>query len=123
MKGGAMTPARAIPIPLKPRRRGPARAATPRGADEELATLAKAIGHPARVAIVRMLLERGECLCGGIVDRMPLAQATVSQHLKVLKEAGWIEGEVDGPRVCYCAKPETVERFIQLAKDLRRGKE
>lgn len=118
-----MTPVRATPIPLKPRRRNPGRAGSPRGADEELAALAKAIGHPARAAIVRLLLEGGGCVCGGIVNRMPLAQATVSQHLKVLKEAGWIAGEVDGPRVCYCAKPDTVERFIQLAKDLRRGKE
>ena len=86
--------------------------------DEELARLAKALGHPARVAIVRLLLEGGECVCGGIVDRLPLAQATVSQHLKVLKEAGWISGEVDGPRVCYCARPETLKRFVELARML-----
>jgi ArsR family transcriptional regulator, arsenate/arsenite/antimonite-responsive transcriptional repressor len=86
--------------------------------DEELARLAKALGHPARAAIVRLLLEGGECVCGGIVDRLPLAQATVSQHLKVLKEAGWITGEVDGPRVCYCAKPETLRRFVALAREL-----
>jgi ArsR family transcriptional regulator len=86
--------------------------------DEDLARLAKALGHPARAAIVRLLLARGECICGGIVDRLPLAQATVSQHLKVLKEAGWITGEVDGPRVCYCAKPETLRRFVTLAQGL-----
>ena len=86
--------------------------------DEELARLAKALAHPARVAIVRLLLEGGECVCGGIVDRLPLAQATVSQHLKVLKEAGWISGEVDGPRVCYCARPETLKRFVELARTL-----
>ena len=86
--------------------------------DDELARLAKALAHPARVAIVRLLLEGGECICGGIVDRLPLAQATVSQHLKVLKEAGWISGEVDGPRVCYCARPETLRRFIELARTL-----
>jgi len=86
--------------------------------DEELAGLAKALGHPARVAIVRLLLERGECVCGGIVDRLPLAQATVSQHLKVLKEAGLIEGEIDGPRVCYCAAPESVERLSGLLRAL-----
>ena len=101
-----------ISIPL-----GPPLAAT--GAeDEELARLAKALAHPARVAIVRLLLEGGECVCGGIVDRLPLAQATVSQHLKVLKEAGWISGEVDGPRVCYCARPGTLVRFIELARRL-----
>jgi ArsR family transcriptional regulator len=87
--------------------------------DEELARLAKALAHPARVAIVRLLLRGGECICGDIVDRLPLAQATVSQHLKVLKEAGWITGEVDGPRVCYCARPETLPRFVALSQGLR----
>src|SRR5687767_5524108 len=86
------------------------------GEDAELARLAKAIGHPARTAIVRFLLAGGECICGDIVDRLPLAQATVSQHLKVLREAGWITGEVDGPRVCYCANRETLERFVALAR-------
>ncbi len=86
--------------------------------DEELARLAKAVAHPARAAIVRFLLSGGECVCGGIVDRIPLAQATVSQHLKVLKEAGWIKGEVDGPRVCYCARPETLQRFVELVRGL-----
>lgn len=109
-----MDPTRDLSIPLNPR---PADA--PSADDTELANLAKALGHPARAAIVRFLLAGGECVCGGIVDRLPLAQATVSQHLKVLKEAGWIQGEVDGPRVCYCAKPETVARFITLAQGLR----
>jgi ArsR family transcriptional regulator, arsenate/arsenite/antimonite-responsive transcriptional repressor len=94
-----------------------------RGEDEELARLAKAIGHPARAAIVRFLLAGGECICGDIVDRMPLAQATVSQHLKVLREAGWITGEVDGPRVCYYANPDTLERFLALARALEPKKE
>jgi ArsR family transcriptional regulator len=107
-----MEPNEPISIPLDPRGRNS-------GADdEELAMLAKALGHPARSAIVRLLLSSGECLCGGIVDRLPLAQATVSQHLKVLKEAGWINGEVDGPRVCYCARPETLQRFVELARGL-----
>lgn len=83
--------------------------------NEELAALAKALGHPARASIMRLLLTGGECICGDIVDRLPLAQATVSQHLKVLKEAGWIAGEVDGPRVCYCARPGTLQRFVALA--------
>ena len=113
-----MNPTRDLAIPLKP-----GRADAPSAEDTELANLAKAIGHPARAAIVRFLLSGGECLCGGIVDQLPLAQATVSQHLKVLKEAGWIQGEVDGPRVCYCARPETVARFITLAQGLRPGKE
>ncbi len=84
------------------------------GPDAELATLAKALGHPARVAIVRMLIQSGECVCGAIVDRLPLAQATVSQHLKVLKDAGLIRGEIDAPRVCYCIDPAAVRRLKQL---------
>lgn len=110
-------------IPLKvakPERRRPLPRARRIGppADMELAKLAKALGHPARVAIVRHLLGKGECDCGSIVGRLPLAQATVSQHLKVLKEAGWIQGSIDGPRVCYCARPETARRFLALAREL-----
>jgi ArsR family transcriptional regulator len=67
-----------------------------RAADEELALLAKALAHPARMRILRLLLGRDACFCGEIVDRLPPAQATVSQHLKVLKEAGLVEGEIDG---------------------------
>lgn len=67
-----------------------------------LATYAKALAHPARLAILRVLAERSACICGEIVDDLPLAQASVSRHLKVLKEAGLIKGEIDGPRVCYC---------------------
>ncbi len=68
-----------------------------------LAGLCKALGHPARVAIVRHLAaRRGTCTCGEIVSQLPLAQSTVSQHLKVLKDAGLVVGEVEPPRVCYC---------------------
>jgi ArsR family transcriptional regulator len=104
------------PAPAKPRR-----AAGPGKAEEELSALAWGLAHPARVAILRMLLERGECICGAIVDSMPLAQATVSQHLKVLKEAGWIEGEIDGPRVCYCPAAGAMARFKQLLRALDPG--
>ena len=86
--------------------------------DVQLARLAKALGHPARVAIVRILLGQGECICGDLVHRLPLAQATVSQHLKVLKDAGWIQGTIDGPRVCYCARPETGRMLLQLVREL-----
>ena len=86
--------------------------------DRETARLAKALGHPARVAIVRMLAARGECVCGTIVDGLPLAQATVSQHLKVLKEAGIVRGEIDGPRVCYCLDPKTLQRLEALLGEL-----
>lgn len=83
-------------------------------ADEELAGLAKALGHPARVQIIRLLTRRESCVCGDIVDELPLAQSTVSQHLKVLKEAGLIRGDVDGPRVCYCIEPQTLRRLKAL---------
>ena len=87
-------------------------------ADEELAVLAKAVGHPARVQILRLLVRRDACICGDIVDELPLAQSTVSQHLKVLKEAGLIRGEVDGPRVCYCVEPRTLRRLKSLIGSL-----
>jgi ArsR family transcriptional regulator len=83
-------------------------------ADEELARLAKALGHPARVQIMRLLVRRDACVCGDIVDELPLAQSTVSQHLKVLKEVGLIRGDIDGPRVCYCVEPRTVRRLKAL---------
>ena len=86
-------------------------------ADAQLARLASALGHPARVAIVRFLQRRGECVCGDIVDVLPLAQSTVSQHLKVLKEAGWIMGAVQGPRTCYCLNPGAMEQFQALWAD------
>lgn len=82
--------------------------------DQELAMLAKAIAHPARVRILRVLVHRTACVCGDLVDELPLAQSTVSQHLKVLKEAGLIRGEVDGPRVCYCIEPRAVRRLRAL---------
>ena len=80
----------------------------------ELASLAKALGHPARVQIVRYLLSRDSCMCGDIVEHLPLAQSTVSQHLKMLKESGLIRGTIDGPRVCYCVEPKVLERFKEL---------
>ncbi|HEY6557885.1 MAG TPA: metalloregulator ArsR/SmtB family transcription factor [Polyangiaceae bacterium] len=83
-------------------------------ADEELAALAKAIAHPARVQILRILVRKTACVCGDIVDELPLAQSTVSQHLKVLKEAGLIRGDVDGPRVCYCIEPRALRRLKVL---------
>lgn len=76
-----------------------------------LAELGKAIAHPARLAILEFLASRDSCICGEIVDELPLAQASVSRHLKTLKEAGLIKGEVDGPRTCYCLNHETLETF------------
>lgn len=83
-------------------------------ADAELATFAKAIGHPARVQILRLLVRRSACICGEIVEELPLAQSTVSQHLKVLKDAGLIRGEIDGPRTCYCIEPRALRRLKAL---------
>jgi len=68
----------------------------------EIARIAKAIAHPARVAIIKFLLQQNNCICGDIVSTLPLSQSTVSQHLKALKEAEIIKGEVDGPKTCYC---------------------
>jgi len=67
-----------------------------------LADLTKALAHPARIAIIEFLARRNICMCGDIVDELPLSQATVSQHLAELKRAGLITGEIDGPKVCYC---------------------
>jgi ArsR family transcriptional regulator len=82
--------------------------------DGDLALLAKALGHPARVRILRLLLSRDSCYCGQIVDEVPLAQATVSQHLKVLKDAGLVTGEIEGPRTCYCASRERLAEAYDL---------
>lgn len=79
---------------------------------KQLADFAKAISHPARVAILQTLAERKSCLCGEIVGLMPLAQSTVSQHLKELKDAGLVKGEIEGPRSCYCL--DTVN-FIRMS--------
>lgn len=70
--------------------------------DVQLAKYAKALSHPARIAILRILANSKQCVCGDIVLELPLSQSTVSQHLKELKEAGFIKGEIDGPRICYC---------------------
>jgi ArsR family transcriptional regulator len=79
--------------------------------DCELAGWAKALGHPARLAIVRFLAGRTSCYCGQIVTELPLAQSTVSQHLRELKDAGIIQGTVAGKRVCYCLDPATLARL------------
>lgn len=85
---------------------------------EEFAKLAWALAHPARIRIVRLLLSRTSCVCGEIVGEMPLAQSTVSQHLKILKETGLVQGEIDGPRVCYCINSEALQRLKAFIADL-----
>ena len=82
--------------------------------DFSIAKYAKALSHPARIAILELLIRKQTCICGDIVDELPLAQSTVSQHLKVLKEAGLIKGEIEGSTVCYCID----EKAWASAKDL-----
>lgn len=88
-------------------------------ADEvQLAAWSRALAHPARIAILKVLAARNTCICGEIVEALPLAQATVSQHLKALKAAGLVVGEIDGPRSCYCLDQEALQRFRQAFEDL-----
>ena len=79
--------------------------------EQELADFAKALAHPARIAILKVLAQKNECICGEIVEVLPLAQSTVSQHLKELKNAGLITGSVDGPRSCYCIDWKAFQKF------------
>jgi ArsR family transcriptional regulator len=83
-------------------------------ADDELAKLAKAMGHPARVRIVRMLSRKEARVCSQIVDELPLAQSTVSEHLRILKEAGLITSNQEKPRTGYCINYETLRRLKAL---------
>jgi len=79
-----------------------------------LAEYAKALSHPARIAILNTLAERNTCICGQIVDVLPLAQSTVSQHLGELKKCGLIMGEIDGPRSCYCINKKIFNDMKEL---------
>ncbi|RXR19340.1 ArsR family transcriptional regulator [Flavobacterium amnicola] len=89
----------------------------------ELAILFKALSNPARVAIIEYLLKVDTCICGDIVKELPLAQPTISQHLKELKNAGIIKGNVDGTTICYCINPEALQKFedyfFQMRKQLQ----
>jgi ArsR family transcriptional regulator len=89
--------------------------------DEVLAEQLKALAHPARLRIVEVLATRGTCICGQIVEVMPLAQATVSQHLKVLKDAGLLQGTIDGPRSCYCLDADALAS-LRRTLDARLGR-
>lgn len=79
----------------------------------ELAAMAKALGHPARIAILEFLIQKKACVCGDIVDELPLSQSTVSQHLQELKKVGLIQGSIEGPRICYCIDPNVWQRLNQ----------
>ena len=85
---------------------------------ETFAAICKALAHPIRVQIVNYLQRIDKCFCGDIVELLPLAQSTVSQHLKCLKDAGLIKGEVEGPKTCYCLDKDKLEKFSRLVADL-----
>lgn len=86
--------------------------------DNRLAIYAKALAHPARIAILKLLIKRQACMCGDMVDELPISQSTVSQHLKELKQAGLIKGDIEGAKVCYCINEKewkaAGERLIEL---------
>ncbi len=84
----------------------------------EVAAIAKALAHPARIAILQYLAEQKVCMCGDIVQELPLSQSTVSQHLKELKKAGLIKGSIEGPSVCYCIEPKALLKARKLLGDL-----
>jgi ArsR family transcriptional regulator, arsenate/arsenite/antimonite-responsive transcriptional repressor len=83
-----------------------------------MAAIAKALGHPARIAIIDYLLKVDTCICGDIVNELPLAQPTISQHLKELKNAGLIKGTIEGTAVCYCIDEKTLEKFQNYFKNI-----
>jgi DNA-binding transcriptional ArsR family regulator len=82
----------------------------------ELAMLARALSHPARIAIIEYLGKKNSCICGDIVDELPLAQPTISQHLKELKNAGLIKGTVEGNAICYCINEEMWNRYEEMIR-------
>jgi len=84
----------------------------------EIAALAKALAHPARIAILQFLATEKACMCGDIVDELPLSQSTVSQHLRELKNIGLIKGEVEGPSVCYCIDERAWQKVRLIFSDL-----
>ncbi len=86
--------------------------------ERQLATLCKALGHPTRIRILKLLMARTACVCGELVEMLPVSQSTVSEHLRVLKQAGLVQGEVDGPRVCYCIEPGALARLKELVAGL-----
>ncbi|QSW87212.1 winged helix-turn-helix transcriptional regulator [Flavobacterium endoglycinae] len=92
----------------------------------QIAVIAKALGHPARIAILEYLLKVNECICGDIVNELPLAQATVSQHLKELKLAGIIKGNISGNAICYCIDEKTIEilntYFLNITETISKSK-
>ena len=83
--------------------------------EEAFSSICKALAHPARIRIISFLKKVNQCICGEIVEIMPLAQSTVSQHLKVLKNSGLVKGDIEGPRTCYCLDHHILEKFKKTA--------
>jgi DNA-binding transcriptional ArsR family regulator len=86
--------------------------------DNKLAAYAKALSHPARIAILKLLIKKQACICGDIVEELPLSQSTVSQHLKELKVSGLIQGDIEGAKVCYCIDEKEWRRAQQCLAEL-----
>lgn len=86
--------------------------------EEGLAGLFKALGHPARIKILKHLIAENKCICGRIVAILPLAQSTVSQHLKIMKDAGLVQGEIEGPKTCYCVNREKLNKMHETLESL-----
>lgn len=84
----------------------------------QIADYAKAFAHPARIAILEHLIKERSCICGDLVDILPLSQSTISQHLKELKRIGLIKGEIEGPRMCYCIDEEVWESAKKMLNEL-----
>lgn len=82
--------------------------------NNELALFCKALSNPVRIHIVKYLLKMDRCICGELVNELPLAQSTVSQHLSILKKSGLIQGQIEGPKTCYCVDKDQLNRFISL---------
>ena len=89
--------------------------------ENRISDLAKALSHPARIQILKILTQMNICMCGDIVDLMPLAQATVSQHLKELKRVGFIKGEIEGPKICYCLDYPVINEAQKKLKEFFEG--
>lgn len=91
---------------------------TSRASQTELADFCKALGHPIRVEIIKILLEKGECISGDLADSFDKAHSTISEHLKVLKDANLVLGTIDGPKRCYCVNPKALKKMKQLINQL-----
>lgn len=86
--------------------------------EDDLAEVCKALGHSARIRLLRLIIAKGTCISGDLAEELPLAPSTVSEHLRILKESGLIKGTIDGPRRCYCVNPERLAYFKSLVESL-----